>query len=168
MERESLFINRYNFNEEMLKDYVNTFTKGTRLTCFILALVGGVSAYAEYSNNMIFSVALGAISLIMLIIALIYPSYTMRQMKKEGNIFKENTLDFGFSDVITKDDAIESKIKYAEIVNILEGENSIYLMLGKTRGIIVKKDGFVGSDYNEFKNFLDTKFAPAENNRSGG
>lgn len=168
MERENLYINKYKYNKEMLVEYINTITKKTRIICLIFGIIAGIAAFFEYKNNFVFFIFLVIISLMMFVLAAFYNSYKVKKTIKDKNIFKEITVNFGTIDIIVNSKNDNTKIKYAQIFEILESKNAIYLMITKDEGIVVKKDGFENDDYIEFKNFLDDKFVKAPSRTGGG
>ncbi|QQK08571.1 YcxB family protein [Miniphocaeibacter halophilus] len=159
MSNQVLFENKYDFDDKSLKKYVKTITKGSRISALFVTVAGVIFAIMEYRNNSkIFSAVLGGIAIVGLLAYFITVPRTLKNIRNQENILSEKIIQITFNHMNIFENNKERKVKFGEIVSVLEDDESMYLMVDKTKGVIIKKSGFTKGTFEEFKKFIDKKF----------
>lgn len=159
MSNQVLFENKYDFDDKSLKSYVKTITKGSRISALFITVASIIFSVMEYRNNSkIFSIVLGGIAIIGILFYIISIPKTLKKVRSQKNILSEKVIQITFNHVNIFENGLERKIKFGEIVSVLEDAENMYLMLDKTNGVIINKSGFTKGTFEEFKKFIDKKF----------
>ncbi|HHX70635.1 MAG: YcxB family protein [Miniphocaeibacter sp.] len=159
MSDQVLFENKYDFDDKLLKAYVKTITKGSRISALFITVVSAIFSVMEYKNNSkTFSIILAGIAVIGLLIFILAIPKTLKQVRNQRNILSKKIIQITFNHMNVFENGNERKIKFGEIVAILQDNENMYLMLDKTEGIVINKSGFTKGTFEEFKNFIDKKF----------
>ncbi|MEQ3308526.1 YcxB family protein [Fusobacterium varium] len=156
------FKNRYIYTQQMFKEFVKYY-KYRYLHAGIIFLIGSTVFCLFIANkfdlvNIKFVLCMiGMIILLFLINFL----YTL-----ESEILYKNSLDeegileteVEFTDrIIVKIGKNKKYFDYEDINSIYNLKGICILMIGKTDGIILKKNGFYSGDYTEFLHFIKEK-----------
>ncbi len=168
MERKTLFINKYDFNKDMLKEYIKSFSTGNLFLFGIMAVIFSYISYVEFSNkNMFMAVLLLFIAVASAVYLFAYIPLTIRTMEKNPKTYSTMTIDIGDIDVKIKNEFGENTVYYTSFTELKESKNNYYLMLGKNSGIVISKEGFIKGNREEFKSFMDGKIVRRPPMRTG-
>lgn len=168
MERKTVFINKYDFNKDMLKEYIKSFSMGNLFLFGIMALVFSYISYVEFSNkNRLMAVLLLFVAMASVVYLFAYVPLTIKRMEKNPQTYSNMTIDIGDVDVKIKNEFGENTVYYTSFTELKESKNNYYLMLGKDSGIVVSKEGFIQGNKDEFKSFMDGKIVRRPPMRGG-
>ena len=163
MSKETLFSNKYILTDKLLKEFVSTSTKGTRLVGYFIAGMSVFFAYSEFKrNSLMFGISLVIMAIVAIVYSLILPSITFKNMVKDDEIYKdinkEVTIDIEYNIIILRVNESKKRIFYSDIISILENKDYFYLMTNRNEGIILGKNNFTDGTSEEFRKFIQTKF----------
>lgn len=168
MERKSVFINKYNFNKDMLKEYIKSFSIGNLFLFGIMVVVFSYLSYVEISNkNTFMAVLMIIIAVASAVYLFAYIPLTIKSMEKNPQTYSEMTVDIGDSDIVINNEFGENTVYYTSFTELKESKNNYYLMLGKNSGIVISKEGFIKGNKEEFKSFIDGKIVRKPPMRGG-
>ena len=155
------FENRYFNTEEMLREYVNVvLCRKIKIFGILIFIVGIIMmTYSLSDKNYIISSFIGISAVISIIISILTPSLTIKEIKenKNGiNGFSKDETVVQFGDKIKfNEGAFSITIEYCQIKNIYDLKYTYILMLDKNNEIILSPTGFTKGTFEEFKDFIN-------------
>ncbi len=157
------FENRYYATDEMMMEYVHqVLCRRLKRWGIGLLLLGLLSIVHFISKGDSIWVAVDGVCLFIILFCIIFSPILMIRSIKENDKRIHNGKKF--ETVVTFDDKISIcegsfslSVEYSQIVAIYYLKHSYALMFGKNSGIIVSPSGFIGTDVDNFKAFIEKK-----------
>ncbi len=158
---ELLFENRYYNEKNLYVEYIkDTHCKYTRRLGFIILIADIFYTYFYIFKLRKISMLIVAVFLLMISLLLIfyYKFYQLHFKKFASNLhngkIQESIFQFTEDKIILKEGTISMEFEYNQVKNLKEYKLTYALMIGKTQGLLLKKDSFSIGTFDEFKKFI--------------
>lgn len=177
MDEQARFVNKTTLNKDTCRDYLAlTWTHNAGVLRWLML---GVAALAlGYAGFLVWRLGpqglLTAGLMLLLGAAAVYlaqwgwqmrlKNYTASQQHAWGADTLDKTVWFGEQDFCQASALGEPAFSYEKVDGLLEGKTSVVIKMGQ-HALLIKKDGFVGSTYPEFRAWFLQRSGLGENGR---
>jgi hypothetical protein len=160
---EIAFENKYYSNDKMLSEYINkVILKGLKFWGRIVA-AGALLLliYGIVQKNQVY-IAIYAVVLFIVVAVIVFtPSMTLKELKESDKKIhrrkkRQTKVQFG-DKIYLSEGTFSLTIEYDQIIKQYDLEHSYVLMFGKKNGILVEPNSFTRGNFEDFKEFINTK-----------
>ena len=148
--------NKFTTTDTMLKEYViKIICKNLLVKGFIISTLGIIITFYHLLKYQYIQVGIfGSVTFICILVTIISPYVTYKQLKTSNlNLHNGNTPETNiiFDDKIyIREGSLSINIEYSQIKKFYKLKSCYVLIIGKSNGIIVDKNGFVNGTIDYF------------------
>ncbi|MDL2310953.1 YcxB family protein [Peptostreptococcaceae bacterium OttesenSCG-928-C18] len=169
MEDGILFENEFLLKKEDLKGFFSYTTLRQRVFSLIIGLISIILAVLEYkTENKMMIIILAFLGILTITLFFTLVNLGVNSMEKGGRLEQNVKIQFYKDKLVTTEQGKKSDVYYSDLRKVANNENAFYLMLNRTRGIIVKKKAFTEGTEDEFFKFINKKVVKSPGRRSFG
>ena len=159
-----MFECRYKADDSVIKEFVNKVLAhkmiGQGVFMILIAIV--FTALSTRSSHKIFTYVYIGVAIISILAAFYAPRKMMARFKESDNAFfngkaEETIVRFDDEKITVIESPSEVAFSYDQVERITVYNVICVLMLSKSNGIVVKKDGFGDKSFEEFYAFINEK-----------
>ena len=157
------FENKYLLSKDIIKEYVDKILlKKLMKRSRILAIISIVFLiFLLYKQDYVIALIYAVPTLIILCVLIIMPPMTVNEVLNNskslhGGVVMEAIYRFGDS-ITLLEGSITMNVEYSQVKKIHELDKICVLLIGKSNGIVLKKDSFSVGEYDDFKVFISDK-----------